>query len=119
MKTIQIIILSLLIATQSFAWGQAEQKALLGFTAGVALTHFISNYDNSRTYEPKEETQYIDARYERYSEVHHRRPHRKNRTVYVNNYYNTTYYNERPREQKHCRSNRVIVNNTYRNDYYY
>jgi len=129
MKTIQIMILSLLIATQSFAWGQAEQKALLGFTVGVALTHFISTYDKNshvtqtheqRYYEPQRESyEYIDARNdtyveERYTEVHHPRHHHRNRTVYVNNYYNKTYYNERPK-RSHCSSNRVMV----QNDYYY
>lgn len=129
MKTIQIMILSLLIATQSFAWGQAEQKALLGFTAGVALTHFISTYDKNthytqKYYEPQRESyEYIDARndtyvQERYTEVRRPRHHHRNRTVYVNNYYNKTYHNERPKHNP-CRTNKVIVKNNYRNNYYY
>ncbi len=128
MKTIQIMLLSLLITTQSFAWGQAEQKALLGFTAGVALTHFISNYDNSTHhaqthtqtfYTPESSrTEYIDARHGRYTEVHQPRHSHRNRTVEVNNYYNKIYYNERP-QPRHSRSNKVIVENHYRNNYYY
>ena len=110
MKTIQIILFSLLLSTQSFAWGQAEQKALLGFTAGVVLTHFISQEHSTpqrvqiqeqRYYEPEEEeVEYIDRRYERYSEVHYQRPHHT-------------------RLQNHCRSSQVIVVNNYRNNYYY
>lgn len=117
MKTIKLIILSLLlVASQAFAWGQAEQKALLGFTVGVALTHFISKYDthsyqtqryeqNFYTPEPSR-AEYIDARNSS-----------RNDTVEVNNYYyNTNYYNERPR---HHRSKKVVVQNYYSDNYYY
>ena len=110
MKTIQIILFSLLLSTQSFAWGQAEQKALLGFTAGVVLTHFISQeYSNphkaqaqkQRYHEPEEkEVEYIDRSYESYSEVHYQRPH------------------HRRREHNH-RASQVIIVNNYRNNYYY
>jgi len=128
MKMFKILTISLLLmVTQVFAWGQAEQKALLGFTAGVALTHFISTYDNNsymgqrhmqRVYQPEEESEYIDVKYERYSEVRRHQPHHSNRTTYINNYYNNTYYNAH-RRQNHYRSNRVIVKNHYRNNYYY
>ena len=123
MKPLQIILLSLLLSTQSFAWGQAEQKALLGFTAGVVLTHFISNYDDNtyrtqtnvqRVYTPEPlREEYIDAR-------------NRDQTVVVNNYYNNrTYYNKYPRHEhrhmhhRHRHSHKVIVENNYRNNYYY
>ena len=132
MKTIKILIISLLLViTQAFAWGKGEQKALLGFTAGVVLTHFISNYDNSSyesvpsktvyVQEPKEIV-YVDS-YESHHEFreYKRRYHHRERFAHRNyeRRYNRHYYNEEYPRHHHRKHNRVVVQNNYQTNYYY
>jgi hypothetical protein len=113
------------VASQAFAWGRSEQKALLGFTAGVVLTHFISNYDNNsyRSHSPKRvyvqeprEVVYVD-RYERHEEFRHckRREHH-NRDRFTHSRYDREYEHPRHHHRKH---NSVVVQNTYETNYYY
>ena len=128
MKTIKIMIISLLlVATQAFAWGKGERSALLGFTAGAVLTHFVSNYDNNsyqnhsnkRVYvqEPREVV-YVN-RYERHEEFreHCRRPHHY-RNRFLHNNYDKRYDREYSKRHHH-KHNRIVVHNNYRTNYYY
>ena len=107
MKTIKILIISLLLVTsQAFAWGKSEQKALLGFTAGVVLTHLVSNYDNNSYRSHATKTVYVQE---------------PQRVVYVDRY----QHYEHPRWQRHrhhedkfaCRSYDRRYDRHYDRDY--
>jgi len=116
MKTIKILIISLLLVTsQAFAWGKSEQQALLGFTAGVILTHLVSNYDNNsyrshatkriyvqepqrvvyvdrhQHYEDRFACRSYDRRYDRHYDRdyddRHAHNHRKHDRVVIDHYY--------------------------------
>ncbi|MFK5937034.1 MAG: hypothetical protein QM497_01445 [Sulfurimonas sp.] len=131
MKTIKILIISLLlVVTQAFAWGKSEQKALLGFTAGVVLTHLVSNYDNNsyKSYSTKtvyvqepRETVYID-RYQRHEEFrHNKKRYHHNRDRFSRHHYDRRYnrgYNKKYTKH-HRKHNRVVVQNHYITNYYY
>ncbi|MGB5966524.1 MAG: hypothetical protein WBG65_13470, partial [Sulfurimonadaceae bacterium] len=39
---------SLFMATQAFAWGEREQNILLGFGAGVLVSHIAEMHNNRR-----------------------------------------------------------------------
>ena len=83
MKTLQIMILSLLIATSSYAFGDRERNFLYGLGAGAILAHVIDNdgfrvhktvhIDNHRPY--IEHRPHIDHRPYVQHQPRYERPH--------------------------------------------
>ena len=118
MKTIKIMIISLLlVATQAFAWGKGEQKALIEFTAGVVLTHLASNHDNNSDRSHSGQTVYVD-RYQKHKRFnHYERRHPQHRDRFSRSNYDRRYDRDYSKHHQHPR-NRVVVKNSYRTSYY-
>jgi len=122
MKTLKILLVSLLIASSAFAFGQNERNALLGFGAGILAAHLIhqnsSNYDSHVSYqtkivEPVRHVVHREPRYER--EYSHSRQHHKYEKRYSKHHHKK--HNKHTRSHKHDRD--VVVINRYNSHYYY
>lgn len=99
MKTVKIMILSLLLATQTFAWGKSERSALLGFAAGAVLTHLIVN-SNDTNY--KQNKNHWNSEVSSYYEPIRREPvhvQKVYQDVHINQY--TVYEDTRDYENRH------------------
>ncbi|MFT5662555.1 MAG: hypothetical protein ACI9TV_003212 [Sulfurimonas sp.] len=137
MKKIQIILLSLLVASSAFAWGKNERNALLGFGAGVIVSQLVNNHDNNYntrvSYEQRivhtrprhvqkearhvDERRYNEPRYDnrRYSERKHHKAHQHHYTKRHNKHHNK-HHRKAHRRGHH---NDTMVINNHRSNYYY
>lgn len=124
MKTIKIMILSLLVASQAFAWSKSETNALLGFGAGIIVSQIIDNHnrhDNNYNTHTVYKTKVI---HQRPHKIHKEKRH-YNERKYTKRHHGKHYskhahkkHHNRHTRRHHHRDNVVVVNR-YRNHYYY
>lgn len=127
MKTLKIMIVSLLLVTQSYALSNSGKKALLGVGA-IAILAYALQANNHNNYERGErKVVYIDSHnsnkkhVKRHMRKHHKhnyynKYHHKNNTCNShNNYYsnNDRYYNKKY-TRKHRNYDEVVVSHHYR-----
>ena len=127
MKKFTIILVSLLVASQAFAFSESERNALFGFGVGVIVSQIINNNNTHSNYNTR-------VIYEK--EILHTRPqknHYRKHYVNRNNKHRHAKFNHNNRHNKHYRKNRhynsysehynrryddVVVVNQYRTYYY-
>ena len=121
MKKIQIIILSLLVASSAFAWGENERSALLGFGAGVIVSQLVNNHDRNYNTRVSYEDRIVhkrpvkvcrDTRY-----ITKRKHHKVQNNHYTKRHHNGHNKHHRKNHRKH--HNDTVVVNHYRSNYYY
>lgn len=130
MKKITVLLLSLLVATQAFALGKNERNALLGFGAGVLVTHLIQEHsknnahtrvsynENMKHARTIQRTQH-HAQKPRFAREHKRahrchkdkRFHKRYSKHHKKKHHKRAFHRQAPREN-------IVVVNRYRNHYY-
>ena len=65
MKTIKILIASLLLVSQSYAFGKSERNLLLGIGVGAVVATVLHSNDVRMTNTPRIKRVYVDAHRER------------------------------------------------------
>jgi len=115
MKTIKIIIASLILVTQSYAFSNNDRNLLLGLTAGTIFAYALhaNNTDTTTVHHTK--TVYVDSSKDRRIYNKHRHPKRHFSSHHRMNNYDTH------RERKHRRFHReeFAYNHGYKRNYRY
>ena len=124
MKKFTIILVSLLVTSQAFAFSESERNALFGLGVGIIVSQIINNNNTHSNYNTR-------VVYEK--EIFHARPqknHNRKRYINRNDKRRHAKFNNNNRHNKHYRKNRhskhysrhhndVVVVNRYRTHYYY
>jgi hypothetical protein len=104
MKTITILLTSLLLTSSAYAFGDRERNAILGFGAGVLVSHMINEYHNDKRGSLDLHASFGETVVQPVRHVVHREPR---------------YHREHHQERKYCASDRAHVKKHHRNDRHY
>ena len=102
MKTIKILIASLLLVSQSYAFGKSERNLLLGLGVGAVVATVLHSNDVRITNIPHTKRVYVDTHHERKAYQKQLRKEER-RQAHYNSHHNTHRYSKH--DKHHQRDN--------------
>ena len=109
MKTIKILIASLLLVSQSYAFGKGERNLLLGIGVGAVVATVLHSNDVRITNIPHTKRVYVDTHHERKAyqkqlrKEERRQAKEERRQAHYNSHHNTHRYSKH--DKHHQRDN--------------